>query len=124
LKGRKGVSDNIALADVEHLSAQTIADIYKSRWQVELLFKWIKQNIKLKGFLGTSKNAVLTQIWAALCICLLLVFLRFVSLIDLSRQQIARLLQLNLFLKRNLLERLDRHLPRDPCPSRQGVLSL
>ncbi len=106
------------------MSAQTIADIYKSRWQVELFFKWIKQNLKLKGFLGTSKNAVLTQIWAALSVCLPLAFLRFVSLVELSLQQIARLLQLNLFLKRDLLELLNRHPPPDPSLSRQGVLSL
>ena len=43
-------------------SAQTIADIYKQRWQVELFFKWIKQNLKIKTFLGHSKNAVMTQI--------------------------------------------------------------
>ena len=44
------------------LSAKPIADIYKSRWQVGLFFKWIKQNLKIKSFFGTSKNAVLTQI--------------------------------------------------------------
>jgi putative transposase len=95
------------LTNIEHLAAQTIADIYKSRWQVELFFKWIKQNLKLKGFLGASKNAVLTQIWAALCVCLLLAFLKFASGVEISLQQIARLLQLNLFLKRDLLELLN-----------------
>jgi IS4 transposase len=49
------------------LAATTIAQIYKSRWQIELFFKWIKQNLKIKSFLGTSKNAVLTQIWVAMC---------------------------------------------------------
>ena len=49
------------------LSAKTIAEIYKARWQVELFFKWIKQNLKIKSFVGTSKNAVMTQIWIALC---------------------------------------------------------
>ena len=44
------------------LSARTIADIYKARWQVELFFKWIKQNLKIKTFIRTSKNAVMTQI--------------------------------------------------------------
>ena len=67
---------------------------------------------------------VLSRIWAALCVCLLLAFLRFVSLVDLSLQQIARLLQLNLFLKRDLLELLTLNPPPDPAPSRQGVLSL
>ena len=61
------------------LSARTIADIYKARWQVELFFKWVKQNLKIKSFIGTSKNAVLTQIWIALCIYLLLAFIKFQS---------------------------------------------
>jgi len=59
------------------LSAKTIADIYKARWQVELFFKWIKQNLKIKSFIGTSKNAVLTQIWIALCLYLLLAYIKF-----------------------------------------------
>ena len=54
-----------------HLSAKTIADIYKSRWQVELFFKWIKQNLKVKSFVGTSRNAVMTQVWTAMCIYLI-----------------------------------------------------
>ncbi|MFT6329736.1 MAG: putative transposase [Bermanella sp.] len=44
------------------LSARTIADIYKTRWQVKLFFKWVKQNLIIKSFIGTSKNAVMTQI--------------------------------------------------------------
>ena len=52
------------------LAASTIADIYKARWQIELFFKWIKQNLKVKSFLGTSKNAVMTQIWIAICVLL------------------------------------------------------
>jgi putative transposase len=85
------------------LSAKTIADIYKSRWQVELFFKWIKQNLKIKSFIGTSKNAVMTQIWVALCIYLLLAFLKFQSRLRKSMQQILRLLQLNLFEKRDVM---------------------
>jgi hypothetical protein len=53
------------------LSSRTIAAIYKERWQIELFFKWIKQNLKIKTFLGTSRNAVLTQIWVAMCLYLL-----------------------------------------------------
>ena len=85
------------------LAAKTIADIYKSRWQVELFFKWIKQNLKIKAFVGTSKNAVLTQIWIALCVYLMLAFLKFQSGLKKSMQQILRLLQLNLFEKRDLM---------------------
>ncbi len=85
------------------LSARTIADIYKARWQVELFFKWIKQNLKIKAFVGTSKNAVLTQIWISLCVYLLLAFLKFQSKLQKSMQQILRLLQLNLFEKRDMM---------------------
>jgi len=94
------------ITNADHLSAKTIADLYKERWQIELFFKWIKQNLKVKTFLGTSKNAVLTQIWIALCVYLLLAFLKFKAKIDLSMQQMLRLLQLNLFERRDLLELL------------------
>ena len=84
------------------LSALTIAKIYKARWQIELFFKWIKQNLKIKSFMGTSKNAVMTQIWIALCVYLLLAFLKFQSKTVKSMQQIVRLLQMNLFEKWSL----------------------
>ena len=85
------------------LSAKTIADIYKARWQVELFFKWVKQNLKIKKFIGTSKNAVMTQIWIAMCVYLILSFIKHSSKITISMQQILRLLQLNLFEKRELM---------------------
>jgi len=85
------------------LAARTIADIYKARWQVELFFKWIKQNLKIKSFIGTSKNAVMTQIWIAMCVYLLLAFIKFQSRMNKTMQQILRLLQLNLFEKRHLM---------------------
>jgi putative transposase len=84
------------------LAASTIAEIYKARWQIELFFKWIKQNLKIKSFLGTSRNAVMTQIWIAICVYLLLAYLKFSSQISKSFQQILRLLQLNLFDRRDL----------------------
>ena len=85
------------------LAARTIADIYKARWQVELFFKWIKQNLKIKSFIGTSKNAVMTQVWIAMCVYLLLAFIKFQSKMNKTMQQILRLLQLNLFEKRYLM---------------------
>lgn len=91
------LTNNMALA------AKTIADLYKARWQVELFFKWIKQNLKIKSFVGTSKNAVLTQIWIAMCVYLLLAFLKFQSKLTKSMQKILRVLQLNLFEKRDLI---------------------
>lgn len=59
------------------LAALTIARIYKARWQIEIFFKWIKQNLKIKTFLGTSPNAVLTQIWSAMCYYLLLAYIKY-----------------------------------------------
>jgi len=91
------------ITNADHLSAKTVAELYKERWQIELFFKWIKQNLKVKTFLGTSRNAVLTQIWIALCVYLLLAFLKFRAKLDLSMQQIIRLLQLNLFERRDLM---------------------
>ena len=90
--------------NAEHLDAKTIAYLYKERWQIEFFFKWIKQNLKIKTFLGTSNNAVLTQIWIALCVYLLLAFLKFKAKLGSSMQQMLRLLHLNLFERRNLIE--------------------
>jgi len=98
------------------LSVRTIADIYKARWQVELFFKWIKQNLKIKSFVGTSKNAVMTQAWIALCVYLLLAFLKFQSKLQKSTQQILRVLQLNLFEKRDLMALFRGDPPRDNQP--------
>lgn len=84
------------------LAATTIAAIYKSRWQIELFFKWIKQNLKIKSFVGTSKNAVMTQIWIAMCVYLLLAYLKFVSQIEGSLQLMIRLIQLNIFERRDM----------------------
>ena len=97
-----------------HLAAKTIADIYKSRWQIELFFKCIKQNLKIKSFVGTSKNAVMTQIWIAMCTYLLLAWIKFSSQIDRSLQQMIRLLQLNLFERRDLLSLLRGDPPELP----------
>jgi putative transposase len=95
------------------LSAQTIADIYKQRWQVELFFKWIKQNLKIKSFLGTSKNAVMTQVWVAMCVYLLLAYLKFCNKVQPSLQHIIRLLALNLFAKRDLIKLIKAEPPPD-----------
>lgn len=59
------------------LAASTIAAIYKARWQIEAFFKWVKQNLRIKSFLGTSPNAVMTQVWMAMCYLLLLAYIKF-----------------------------------------------
>jgi len=106
------------------LAASTIAAIYKQRWQIELFFKWIKQNLKIRSFLGVSKNAVMTQVWVAMCVYLILAYLKFLSKTTRSMQHILRLLQLNLFMRRDLVALL-RGDPPDPIPiSPQRVLAL
>lgn len=102
------------LTNIRHLAAGTIAAIYKSRWQIELFFKFLKQNLKLRGFYGTTKNAVLTQIWIALCVALMVAYLKFRSATGLSLQQILRLLDTNLFLRRDLLDLLAGKPPDPP----------
>jgi len=92
-------------------SPQSIADIYKQRWQVELFFKWIKQNLKIKSFLGNTKNAVLTQVLAALCVYLLIAFMKFQSKIKFSMQSILRLVHTNLFARRDLLALFEKTKP-------------
>lgn len=94
------------LTNAMDLKAATIADLYKERWKIEQFFRWIKQNLKIKTFLGTSANAVLTQIWIALCVYLLLSFMKYRAKIGISITKILRLLHLNLFSRRSLTELL------------------
>ncbi len=79
------------------LAAKTIADIYKERWQIEIFFRFIKQNLKIKAFIGNSENAVLTQIYAALIVYLLLCYTKFLCNLGVTLQNFMRILQLNLF---------------------------
>lgn len=97
----------VFLTNIRHLVAKTICAIYHDRWQIELFFKWIKQNLKIKTFFGTSRNAVLTQVWIALITLLMLAFFKFKAKLGHSLTQILKLLQLNLFSRRNLLELFD-----------------
>jgi hypothetical protein len=106
------------------LSAVTIAEIYKSRWQIEAFFKWIKQNLKIKTFFGTSKNAVLTQIWIAMCYYLLLAYIKFQSRYAHSLFYLHRLIRETLLDRLSLIDLLglsERRVARirDPEPQLQ-----
>jgi len=85
------------------LAAITIAEIYKARWQVELFFKWIKQNLKIKTFLGTSKNAVLSQIWVAMIYTLLLAYIKFQTSFSGSILKLSRIIRESLFFRQHLM---------------------
>jgi hypothetical protein len=89
------------------LGASTIASIYKDRWQIELFFKALKQNLKIKTFVGTSANAVKTQAWTALIAMLLLRYLQLKSKFGWSLSNLVALLRMNLFTYRDLWTWLD-----------------
>ena len=88
------------------LAAATIAAIYKQRWQIELFFKWIKQNLKIKTFLGTSKNAVMAQIWTAMIYYLLLSYIKFMTKAEMSLTTMARRVKDGLMMRMDLMELL------------------
>ena len=108
------------------LSAATIAEIYKQRWQIELFFKAIKQNLRVKTFVGTSANAVRIQIWTALIALLLIKFLQFKSKMDWALSNLVALLRWNLFAHKHLWKWIDNpFIQSQPPPSdelRQHVL--
>jgi len=89
------------------LPALTIAHLYKSRWQVELFFKWIKQHLRIKAFFGTSENAVKTQIWIAVSVYVLVAIVRKRLVLDASLYQILQILSLTLFEKTPILQALQ-----------------
>jgi hypothetical protein len=89
------------------LPALTIAQIYKSRWQVELFFKWVKQHLRIKKFYGTSENAVKTQIWIAVSVYVLVAIVRKRLGLEASLYQILQILSVTLFEKTPILRALE-----------------
>ncbi len=85
----------------------TVAAIYKDRWEIELFFKALKQNLKVKSFVGTSENALRVQIWTALIAMLLLKWLHHLSKAKWSLSNLASMLRMNLFTYRDLAAWLD-----------------
>jgi hypothetical protein len=102
-------NERIIVLWTNHLTfgATTIASIYKDRWQIEIFFKTIKQNLKIKTFVGTSRNALLTQIWTALIAILVLKYLKFRSTLGWSLSNLVAMLRYNLFTYRDLWTWLD-----------------
>jgi IS4 transposase len=97
----------IYLTNSFDLTAKQIADVYKDRWQIELFFKWIKQNLKIKTFLGTSKNAVMTQIWIAMIYYLLLAYIKFQTKFKSSLLDLTRMIRETVMFRRNLIDLLS-----------------
>ena len=102
------------------LPATTIAALYKSRWQIELFFKWIKQHLRIKTFYSTSQNAVKSQIWIAISVYLLVAIIKKRLGIDLSLYTILQILSVSIFEKTPLVElfsQTDCNNPQPPCPN-------
>jgi len=106
------------------LGSTTIAAIYKDRWQIELFFKALKQNLKIKTFVGTSANAVKIQIWTALIAMLILRFLQLQSQFKWSLSNLVALLRMNLFTHRDLWTWLNKPFEIPPVPYEQQQYQL
>jgi len=106
------------------LPAVTIAQIYKSRWQVELFFKWIKQHLRIKAFYGTSENAVKTQIWIAVSVYVLVAIIRKRLMLPISLYQILQILSVTLFEKTPILQALQPSDSQDDSSDYSNQLNL
>jgi len=114
----------VFLTNHHGLGASTVAAIYKDRWQIELFFKALKQNLKIKTFIGTSANAVKTQIWTALISMLLLRYLQLCSRFGWSLANLVALLRMNLFTHRDLMAWLDQPFAIPPDPQENPQINL
>src|SRR6266542_1812393 len=106
------------------LPALTIAQIYKSRWQVELFFKWIKQHLRIKAFYGISENAVKTQIWIAVAVYVLVAIIRKRLGLEATLYQILQILSVTLFEKTPILQVFDDARYQDELPDDANQLIL
>jgi len=106
------------------LGATTVAAIYKDRWQIELFFKALKQNLKIKTFVGTTPNAVKIQIWTALIAMLILRYLQIKATFNWSLSNLVALLRMNLFTHRDLWAWLNEPFETPPAPYAQEQVKL
>jgi hypothetical protein len=106
------------------LSALTIAKLYMCRWQVGLFFEWIKQNLYIKSFYGTSDNAVKTQVWIAISVYVLVAIVKKELGLERSLSEILQILSLSLFEKTPIFRALNEQKPQDPEPPFSNQLSL
>ena len=114
----------VLLTNLQEFGATTIAAIYKDRWEIELFFKALKQNLKVKTFVGTSENALRIQIWTALIAILLLKWLHHLSKAKWSLSNLASMLRMNLFTYRDLTAWLDNPFGTPPILPESQQLTL
>ncbi len=119
--GRQSRAKSDRLLD---LPAITITQLYKSRWQVELFFKWIKQHLRIKAFFGTPENAVRTQIWIAISVYVLVAIVKKRLHIDASLYTILQALSLALF-EKSAINQIVENIANEPCePVNSNQLNL
>ena len=114
----------VYLTNIFTVSAITVADIYKQRWQVELFFRWIKQHLRIKTFYGTSPNAVKTQIWIAVSIYLLVAILKKRLHLPGNLHTLLQILEVNIFEKRPIIQIVKDAYKQEPEPSLCNQLNL
>jgi hypothetical protein len=106
------------------LSALTIAQLYKCRWQVELFFKWIKQYLRIKAFYGNSVNAVKTQVWIAVCVYVLVAIVKKELKSERGLSELLQILSISLFEKMPILQAFSLQCTQDNMPSDCNQLAL
>ena len=106
------------------LSAEMIAALYKKRWAVELFFKWVKQNLRIKHFYGTSENAVKTQIWIAVCVYVLAAIIRIELALNVSLYTFLQILSVHSFEKVPLAQALFDGQPVSPLSAPSNQMNL
>jgi Transposase DDE domain len=113
----------VFLTNQRTLPAATICALYKSRWQVELFFKWIKQHLRIKRFYGTSENAVKTQIWIAVSVYVLVAIVKKRLNLETSLYTLLQILSLTLFEKMPMLHALSQRQARSTDPVANNQLN-
>jgi hypothetical protein len=109
------------------LPALTVTQLYRCRWQVELFFKWIKQNLRIKAFYGTTENAVKTQVWIAISVYVLVAIVRKVLKVERSPSDILQILSLTLFEKMPLIQAISDENAQnavEPYPNQRSLFDL
>ena len=124
LKDTESGKTLIFLTNHTSLPALTICSLYKSRWQIELFFKWIKQHLRIKRFYGTSENAVKTQIWIAIAVYVLIAIIKKRLNLDVSLYTLLQILSITLFEKMPLQQALQDMGDRSNIIENQNQLNL
>jgi len=121
---KENKQDIILLTNMKSCSAEQICQYYKSRWQIELFFKWIKQHLRIKSFYGQSANAVKTQIWTAICTYLIIIILQKSNHFNVKLHTMMQVLSVTILERMQLKELFSEELLTDFDPQSRNQLGL